>query len=179
MKVSLGYPTRCATEWHLQRTSYWLGRAYIRKADGSLLVPFGPLCFNGSRLESLLRQAQVAVFLTEELTPDTIQAIIDFDDATVERAHASLGASRYYTKHQVYIDLRSPDLLAFEITIVDLPGKFSPTVSKGFHNVHLGIICNAEQHVVDFVKDITITEICKPTIILVAVRMCRKHAALL
>lgn len=103
---------------------YWLGRISIQYADSNVLSPFGSPCLDGLQLASLLRRAQIAVFFTDELTRDTIQDVIEFDDASVDSMHASLGVNQQYTKHQLYVELWSPDLPAFEMTLVDLPGKF-------------------------------------------------------
>jgi hypothetical protein len=53
--------------------------------------------------------------------------------------------------------------------------SYSVTVGDIVYQVYLGIICNAEQPIVDFVKDITVAAMLKPGILLVAVRICRKH----
>ena len=75
-------------------------------------------------MEYILRRAQVAVFFADGLTPAVIQSFIEMDDATVQHAHASLAAFQFYTKHQVFVELRgSPGLPGFEMTLVDLPGK--------------------------------------------------------
>lgn len=156
---------------------YWLGRISIQYADSNVLSPFGSPCLDGLQLASLLWRAQIAVFFTDELTRDTIQDVIEFDDASVDSMHASLGVNQQYTKHQLYVELWSPDLPAFEMTLVDLPGKFFCCLYWCCYDAHLGIISNAEQPVVDLVIDITVAEICKPCIVLVAVRMCHKRAA--
>ena len=123
MKVSSDYPTRCATEWHLRPATYWLSHIYIRNADGCILFPFGPPCLNGLLLRSLLRRAQIAVFFADELTPAIIQQFVELDDDAVQGTHVKLGVHQRYTKNEIYIELWSPDLPTFEMTLVDLPGK--------------------------------------------------------
>ncbi|KAF8230227.1 hypothetical protein L208DRAFT_1378579 [Tricholoma matsutake] len=113
-----------------------------------------------SSLEYILQQAQVTVFFTDGLTPAVIQSFIKMDDATVQYTHESLAAFQFYTKHQVFVKLRrSPSLPGFEMTL-------------NISTLNLGIICNASDPVIDFVREVTTIEISKPSIILVTIRMC-------
>lgn len=81
-------------------------------------VPFGPMLYDKSELEEMLRRAQLAV-LNPSLPPSFFE---DFETMFLKPGEKPLGSERQlaFSNNVVCLDLRGPDVT--DLSFIDLPG---------------------------------------------------------
>jgi len=152
-----GTCTRCPMEcrlsssecpWSCQVSIRWEFQDNGNRKDQVLEVPFGPLITDKANVELALRRAQAAILCPQIESADFLTMDEEGISSTVLEE-----ASLSFSKNVVCVDLEGPDLT--DLSFIDLPG----------------IISNADEDIVELVKDLVVSHIKGKCLILVALPM--------
>ena len=168
--------TRSDKPWECQIIIRWENDADGKKIT-SWEEPFGPVLYDRSELEEMIRRAQLAV-----LNPSVpVKDIVDLDTSTLDpeddyKLPASLGSQRQFqfSESVVCLNLSGPDLT--NLAFIDLPGTSPLLLSYVTSSLHaVGLIQNVkvgnDQGDIKAVWDMVSKHIGGNTLILLAITM--------
>ena len=121
---------------HTPHPSVWQCQVLLRletDANGNKItakeVPFGPVLYDKSDLEEMLRRAQLAI-LNPSLSPSFFE---DFDTKSLKPGEAPPGSERQlaFSNNVVCLDLSGPDVT--DLSFIDLPGMQSTSLALQTH----------------------------------------------